>query len=90
MAKQAKGDVEESEDAIKDYEEQIKEIEMEKEEALQVVNDKWAEVANQINEIPIAAQKKDVLLDFFGVAWMPYHLVKTGEQLFELPGFSAK
>ena len=90
MAKQAKGDVEESEDAIKDYEEQIKEIEKEKEEALQVVNDKWAEVANQINEIPIAAQKKDVLLDFFGVAWMPYHLVKTGEQLFELPGFSAK
>jgi len=57
---------------------------------LQAVNDKWGEVANQITEIPITAQKKDILLDFFGVAWMPNHLVKIGEQLVELPGFSTK
>ncbi len=90
MAKQAKSDVEESEAAIKDFQEQIKELETEKEAALQAVNDKWAEVASQISEIPIAAQKKDLMLDFFGVGWMPYHLVKTGEQLIELPGFSSK
>ena len=88
MTSHAKGNVEESVDAIKDYQEQIAVIEKEKEAALQAVNDKWGEVANQITEIPIAAQKKDILLDFFGVAWMPYHLVKTGEQLDELPGFS--
>jgi hypothetical protein len=90
MASQAKSNVEESVDAIKDYQEQIAAIEKEKEAALQAMNDKWGEVANQITEIPIAAQKKDILLDFFGVAWMPYHLVKTGEQLDELPGFSTK
>jgi hypothetical protein len=90
MAKQAKGDVDESVDAIKDYEEQIAAIEAEKAAAIQAVNDKWADVASQITEIPIAAQKKDILMDFFGVAWMPYHLVKIGEQLDELPGFSTK
>jgi hypothetical protein len=90
MAKQAKGDVEESVDAIKDYQEQIAAIEKEKEAALQSVNDNWGDVANQITEIPIAAQKKDILLDFFGVAWMPYHLVKISEQLIELPGFSTR
>lgn len=90
MAKQAKGDVEESVDAIKDYQEQIAAIEAEKAAALQAANDKWGEVANQIIEIPIIAQKKDILLDFFGVAWMPYHLVKTGEQIIELRGFSTK
>ena len=90
MAKQAKGDVDESVDAIKDFQEQIAAIEAEKGNAVQAVMDKWAEVANQVTEIPIAAQKKDVLLDFFGVAWMPYHLVKIGEQLDELPGFTAK
>ena len=56
---------------------------------MKAVNDKWAEIATQISEIPIAAQKKDILLDFFGVAWMPYHLVKIDDQTFELPGFSA-
>ncbi len=90
MASQAKSDVEESVDAIKDYQEQIAAIEAEKAAAVQAVNDKWADVANQITEIPIAAQKKDILLDFFGVAWMPYHLVKIGDQLNELPGFTTK
>jgi hypothetical protein len=90
MTSQAKSDVEESVATIKDIQEQIDVIEKEKAAALQAVNDKWGGVANQITEIPISAQKNDILLDFFGVAWMPYHLVKTGEQLTELRGFSAK
>jgi len=75
---------------LKDLQEQIAAIENEKAAALQAVNDKWGEAASQISEIPVAAQKSDILLDFFGVAWMPYHLVKTGEQLIELRGFSTK
>ncbi len=90
MTSQAKSDVEESEAVIKDLQEQIQEIEKEKEAALQAVNARWAEVANQVTEIPVTPQKKDVLLDFFGVAWMPYHLVKSGEQLFELRGYSSQ
>ncbi len=90
LTSQAKGDVEESVDMIKEYQKQIATIEEEKASALQTVNDKWGDVANQITEIPIAAQKKDILLDFFGVAWMPYHLVKISEQLIELPGFSTR
>jgi hypothetical protein len=90
MASQAKSNVEDSVNTIKDIQDQIAVLEKEKADAIQAVNDKWAEVSSQITEIPIAAQKKDILLDFFGVAWMPYHLVKIGEQLDELPGFSAR
>jgi hypothetical protein len=90
MTSQAKSDVEESEDAIKDFQDQIKQLEADKEAAMQAVNDKWGEVANQVSEILITPQKKDILLDFFGVAWTPYHLVKTGEEVIELPGFSAR
>jgi hypothetical protein len=90
MTSQAKSDVEESVNAIKDIQEQITLIETEKAAALQAVNDEWGEIANQIGEIPISAQKNDILLDFFGVAWMPYHLVRINEQLIELRGFSPK
>ena len=90
MTSQAKGDVEESIEAIKDIQAQIAAIETDKVATLQAVNDKWGEAANQITEIPISAQKNDLLLDFFGVAWMPYHLVKDGEQIIELRGFSSK
>jgi hypothetical protein len=88
MTSHAKSNVEESVDAIKDYQDQIAVIEAEKMAAVQAVNDQWGEVANQITEIPVAPQKKDILLDLFGVAWMPYHLVKIGEQIMELRGFS--
>ena len=90
MAKKAKSDVDESIAAIKDYKEQIKALEDEKKAAIQAVNDKWAEIASQVTEIPVSPLKKDVMLDFFGVAWMPFHLVKIGEQITELPGFSSK
>jgi hypothetical protein len=89
MASHAKSDVDESVDIIKDTQAEIATIEQERAAALKAVNDKWAEIAGQITEIPISAQKKDILLDFFGIAWMPYHLVKLNDQTFELPGFSA-
>jgi hypothetical protein len=41
-----------------------------------------------VSEIPIVALKKDVLLDLFGVAWVPYNVVKIGPELVELAGFS--
>jgi hypothetical protein len=88
MTSQAKSDVQESEKAIKDFEAQIAELESEKEAAIQAVTDKWGEVANQISEISISAQKKDILLDFFGVAWMPFYLVKIGAEMIEQPGFA--
>ena len=87
LTAQAKADVEESEDAIEEFEKQLAALEAEQATALEEVNQRWGEVVNQISEIPITPLKKDILLDFFGVAWMPYHLVKLGEQVEELPGF---
>jgi hypothetical protein len=90
MTAQAKADVKESEDAIEEYEKQLATLEAEQEAALEEVKQRWGEVANRISDIPVTPYKKDILLDFFGVAWMPFHLVKLGEQLEELPGFRPK
>ena len=87
LTAQSKADVKESEDAIEEFEQQLAALEAEQAAALEEVNQRWGEVANQLTEIPITPLKKDILLDFFGVAWMPYHLVKLGEQVEELPGF---
>ncbi len=90
MTSKAKADVEESIEAIKDLEKDIAELKREMDEALEEVNDKWGEIANEIDEITVRPYKKDVLVDLFGVAWVPYHLVQIGKELFELPGYSAK
>lgn len=90
MASQAQSDVDESVDAIKDYQKAIADYEAEKTTAAQAITEKWTQVAGQVTEVPLSAQKKDVLLDFFGVAWMPYYQVKADTEQIELPGFSAK
>lgn len=90
MTQKAKADVEESLDAIEDLEEQMAELEAEMTEALKEVEERWGETANQVSEIPIRPYKKDVNIDLFGVAWMPYHLIQMGEETIELSGFEAK
>jgi hypothetical protein len=40
-----------------------------------------------MTEIPVTPYKKDVLIDLFGVAWMPFHVVQVEGEILELPGF---
>jgi hypothetical protein len=87
MTAQSRADVQESKEAIAEYERQIQEIEQEKAAAAEEVNQRWGDIANQVEEMSLSPAKKDVLLDLFGVAWMPYHIVQIGDATIELPGY---
>lgn len=87
MTERAKADLEESLDAIEDYKKQIARLEKDKAQALEDVKQKWSDIADDMTNIPVTPYKKDVLVDLFGVAWMPYHLVQIGEKTEELPGY---
>jgi hypothetical protein len=87
MTQKAKADVEESEDAIEEYEAQIEELEQELKRAIEDVEEKWAEIADDMEEIPVNPYKKDILVDLFGVAWYPYHVVEADGRTVELPGY---
>jgi hypothetical protein len=90
MTEQAKADVDESLDAIQDYKDQIDALDQEKARAIKEVNDRWAQLANQVEEIPVTPYKKDVILDLFGVAWVPYQWVQIGDETIELPGYTPR
>jgi hypothetical protein len=87
LTEQAKADVEESRVAIAELKKQIAAIEQEKAQALEEVNNRWSEIANQVEEIQLTPLKKDVLIDAFGVAWVPYYVVQAGDDTIELPAF---
>ena len=70
-------------------EKQIADLEREKNEALEEVNPRWGDIASQVDEIPVVALKKDVLVDLFGIAWFPYYLVQVGNQETEIPAYQA-
>ena len=74
---------------IEEIERDIELLSAEMEEAIDELEEKWARTALQIDEIAVHPYKKNILVEIFGVAWMPYHLVEAGGKLIELPGFFA-
>ena len=76
-------------EAIEDYKRQIDDLKEEMTQALGDVKEKWAEIADDMTQIPIKPYKKDILLELFGVAWMPFLVVDAGGMTLELPGFES-
>ena len=73
---QSKAEVEESVDAIKQFKQQIADAEKRREETIAEINDRWGSAVNEITEVTIAPKKTDVFVKLFGVAWMPYYVVR--------------
>ena len=89
MTEQAKGDVEESVDAIEQFKGQIAEVVKRREELVAEINNRWGSVVNEIAEVTITPKKTDVFVKLFGVAWMPYYIITASSDTIELPAFGA-
>ena len=87
MTEQAKADVEESEDAIAQYEQDIQALKQERQQTIDEISDRWGDVVNDTSEVTVTPKKADIFVELFGVAWMPYYLVEFGGSLVELPAF---
>jgi hypothetical protein len=74
MAEKAKADIEESEQAIADLQEQLGALRDEMEAELDAVEAKWQDLMDDSRELPVAPRKTDVRLPLFGVAWLPHYL----------------
>ena len=90
MTAKAQADVDESEEEIERLEKEIVELDQELDDALTELNLKWKDIADTYDEIRVQPYKKDVLIDIFGVAWMPHHVVEQGDRLLELPAFATE
>ena len=88
MTSQAKADVEESLEMIEKYKNEIEDLERERAEALKEVEDKWQEILENTVEIPVNPYKKDILVELFGVAWLPYYLYDDSGRQVELEAYS--
>jgi hypothetical protein len=87
MTSNAKADVEESIEAIEDYKREIEDLSKEKEEKIADIRAKWAEIEGASSEIAVTPYKKDILVDLFGIAWFPYHVVDRGGRAMEIPAY---
>lgn len=79
--------VDESIKEIAELKEDIAELETELEEEMEKLEEKWLAVTEEMTEIPVLPYKKDIHIDFFGVAWLPYHVLQSGGRVYEVPAF---
>ena len=87
MTEQAKDEVQESVDALKQYDQELAQLEAARQQALDSAGSQWGEVVNNITEIPVLPKKTDIYVNVFGVAWLPYYQVKSGDQTVEIPAY---
>jgi hypothetical protein len=90
MTAKAKADVEESEDTIEAFKDDLAELEAETAEELEELNEKWAEAATTIEEFKLNPLKKNIFVEAFGLAWMPYWRLLINERPLEVPAFSTE
>ena len=87
MTENAKADVEESIQAVKLMQQQLADLQREREQMARDITDKWGSVASDTSEVTISPKKTDVYVNIFGVAWMPYYLVQAAGETTELAAF---
>jgi hypothetical protein len=88
MTSQAKAAVEESIQSIEQYKKEIEDLQRERQDALEAADEKWQEILENTVEIPITPYKKDILVELFGVAWMPYYVYEENGRRIEVGAFS--
>lgn len=85
--KQAEAEVEESEESLKLYEEEMKQLEAAWQATARQIIQKWEATLNDIREIVVRANRTDIDVRFCGLAWFPFWEVLTGDDAILLPAY---
>jgi hypothetical protein len=90
LAQNAKEEVQESEEAIAQYQNDLNGLQRERDEMTAEINERWGSLVNEISEVSIKPKKTDIYVNLFGVAWKPFYIVQAGNETIELPAFGAE
>jgi hypothetical protein len=90
LSQNAKEDVKESRELIELYQKELVELQSQRQMIADEVQSSWSDVVNKITEVTVKPKKTDIYLSLFGVAWMPYYLVRAGGEVVEVPAFGAE
>jgi hypothetical protein len=90
LAEQAKDDLAQDKQDLATLNDQLQALELVQQNVTQETQTRWAKAVDDEIEVPLVPQKKDIFLDLFGVAWLPYYQLKVGTDLQELPAFTSQ
>lgn len=89
MTANAKMEMESGEAEIERLKEQLDQLKDELASATTAAQARWADTAGKVSPLQLTPYKKDIAVTLFGVAWFPYHVVRSGTRTTELPAYVA-
>jgi hypothetical protein len=90
MTRKARAEVEATEEAIKDLEEEIDDLEAQAKQELEELAETWNERIAELEEVEVRPRRADVRLELFGLAWLPHWRATAGGQALTLPAFEVE
>lgn len=90
MTRQARADLEESEEVIEDLEQEFGELEQEAKREVEELTAKWGELLDEVEEEEVRPRRADVHINLFALAWVPHWEVMVGEQTLSVLAFEAE
>jgi len=91
LSLQSKADVQESKETIQDLEQQLLELMDELERERAEIQARWSEAADDLETVHVRPRKADVVVEAWGVIWLPYWGILFDEdgveRLLSLPAF---
>lgn len=89
LTEKARAEVEKNRQAVSKVQQEMAGVEQEKRRALAEIQQRWAGEASRYEEVALTPYKKDVQMELFGIAWLPYHLVQLEGRIHQLAGWQA-
>jgi hypothetical protein len=87
LTQKAKDDVAESAQTIAELEAKIAALKEEAQAAFKAIAEKWDTAAPDIREVRVTPKRSDILVELFGVGWIPHWQVEVDGQMVEIPAF---
>ncbi len=85
MTSKAAAGVEETEAQIASLQQQLEDLANEQEDEMMEIDQKWADIVDEIEEMSVSPMKKNIMVELFGVGWQPHWLVEVDGRIRELP-----
>ncbi|MGQ0604187.1 MAG: ATP-binding protein [Anaerolineales bacterium] len=72
MANKTRADVEQGEETVERLQSQVEAVKREAQAAFESSKSKWAAAAHDIKELRVTPRRSDILVELFGLGWLPY------------------
>ena len=89
LTQKAKADLSASQQSITELEAQINALTAEAQAAFKAIVDKWNAAAQDIQEARLTPKRTDILVEIFGLGWLPHWQIDADGQPVEIPAFPA-